>query len=110
MKRAIGFAALALLALAGCKKSEQPPDANQEVNMQEPLAPAPGPVAPTDVPPPSKPVPESNLSMAIPDEDEKPSADQQMREDAEATGMTSRVARDEAPAADTIGGATTNQQ
>lgn len=80
--------ATALLA-AGCKKAPEPPPEN--VVVEQPAPPAPVPEAT----PEPEPKPVVNEAALIPSDE--PSADEQMREDAEATGMTSRVRPIEAP-------------
>lgn len=108
--RVVIWGALVLLPLAGCHKA-QPPDEGQQVNMQEPVTPAEGPPAPTDLPQAnSAPVPPDNLAAAIPDEDAQAAKDRQVQEDAEATGMTSRLKPDEGAADQPAGGSATNQQ
>ena len=96
-RTAIAGGLLAAMALAGCSRSEpeQPPT---DVNMVEDTgvteteaAPAPVEAAPVEAPPVAPAVVEPPR--------EKPVApDEQMLDDAEATGMTARVTRDEAPA------------
>ena len=96
-RTAIAGGLLAALALAGCSRSEpeQPPT---DVNMVEDTgvteteaAPAPVEAAPVEAPPVAPAVVEPPR--------EKPVApDEQMLDDADATGMTARVTRDEAPA------------
>ena len=96
-RTAIAGSLLAAMALAGCSRSEpeQPP---ADVNMVEDTgvteteaAPAPVEAAPVEVAPPAPTVVEPPR--------EKPVApDEQMLDDADATGMTARVTRDEAPA------------
>ena len=95
-RTAIAGGLLAAMALAGCSSSEpeQPPT---DTNMVEDTgvteteaAPAPVETAPVEAPPPAPAVVEPPR--------EKPIApDEQMLDDADATGMTSRVNRDEAP-------------
>lgn len=96
-RTAIAGGLLAAMALAGCSRSEpeQPPT---DVNMIEDTgvteteaAPAPVEAAPVEAPPVAPAVVEPPR--------EKPVApDEQMLDDADATGMTARVTRDEAPA------------
>ena len=96
-RTAIAGGLLATMALAGCSRSEpeQPP---ADVNMVEDTgvteteaAPAPVEPAPVEAAPPAPAVVEPPR--------EKPIApDEQMLDDADATGMTARVTRDEAPA------------
>ncbi|MEG8024668.1 hypothetical protein QP162_09795 [Sphingomonas aurantiaca] len=96
-RTAIAGGLLAAMALAGCSRSEpeQPPT---DVNMVEDTgvteteaAPTPVEAAPVEAPPVAPAVVEPPR--------EKPVApDEQMLDDADATGMTARVTRDEAPA------------
>ena len=96
-RTAIAGGLLAAMALAGCSRSEpeQPPT---DVNMVEDTgvteteaAPTPVEAAPVEAPPAAPAVVEPPR--------EKPVApDEQMLDDADATGMTARVTRDEAPA------------
>ena len=98
------FAALAALALAagGCSQTEQPDNPDNASTLIEPLdEPA------TPIPEPDAPLPElepaltnqtENSSIAIPPE-EPTLPDMQVKEDAEATGMTARRQRDEPPEA-----------
>lgn len=86
---------LALTALAGCEKSTPEPAAPVEnmVNEAEPV----NTVAPVETP-----VPETtNLTVAEP-RDAPVDPDAQTLDDADATGMTARVRRDEAAANETI--------
>jgi len=95
-RTAIAGGLLAAMVLAGCSRSEpeQPPT---DTNMVEDAgvteteaAPAPVEAAPVEAAPPAPAVVEPPR--------EKPVApDEQMLDDADATGMTSRVTRDEAP-------------
>ena len=95
-------AALLTIGLSGCSRSsEEPAPAPVEENRMEPIdVPEPAPVdTPEPLPTPSA-TPEMNLAAEAP----PPIAlgpDEQMLDDASATGMTARAARDEAPAADT---------
>jgi hypothetical protein len=96
-RTAIAGGLLAAMALAGCSRSEpeqQPTDVNmvEDTGVTESEAAAPTPVeaAPVEVAPPAPAVVEPPR--------EKPVApDEQMLDDADATGMTSRVTRDEEP-------------
>ncbi len=96
-RTAIAGGLLAAMALAGCSRSEpeQPPtDTNMVedtgVTESEAAAPASVEAAPVEAAPPAPAVVEPPR--------EKPVApDEQMLDDADATGMTSRVTRDEAP-------------
>lgn len=84
------FAALATLTLLAACGSE--PEAPPEPAPVETVEPAPAPPAP---PPP----PVENIAEAAPVIEIEP--DQQVLEDADATGMTARVDRSEVPAQDT---------
>jgi type IV secretory pathway VirB10-like protein len=96
--RAAAIALLALSALAGCSRSnEPPPEPENDVEAVEPPAP---PV--TEAPPVAAPTPASNIADAAPEDN--PGPDQQVLDDADATGMTARVRRDEDVAADSGGG------
>ena len=95
--RAAGIAAglLALAALGGCDwLSPQPPkpEATENVVDETPSSNAAEPAAnvaiPTDV----------NAAAAVDVRDAPPPPDAQTLDDADATGMTARVNRDEAPA------------
>lgn len=97
-RTAIAGGLLTAMALAGCSRSEpeqqQPTDTNmvEDTGVTESEAAAPTPVepAPVEVAPPAPAVVEPPR--------EKPVApDEQMLDDADATGMTSRVTRDEEP-------------
>ncbi len=96
-RTAIAGGLLAAMALAGCSRSE-PEQPATDVNMVEDTgvteteaAPAPVEAAPVEAPPVAPAVVEPPR--------EKPVApDEQMLDDADATGMTARVTRDEAPA------------
>jgi PBP1b-binding outer membrane lipoprotein LpoB len=96
-RTAIAGGLLAAMALAGCSRSEpeqQPTDVNmvEDTGVTESEAAAATPVeaAPVEVAPPAPAVVEPPR--------EKPVApDEQMLDDADATGMTSRVTRDEEP-------------
>jgi hypothetical protein len=95
----IAASLLAMMAVAGCSRSEpdQPPaDTNmiedEGVTEPEAAAPAPAPVekAPTEA---------ASTANAVEPEREAPiTPDEQMLEDADATGMPARVTRDDAPA------------
>lgn len=89
----------AALTMAGCSRSEpeQPPT---DVNMVEDsgvteseaaATPPPAPVetAPTEAPP--------TVNAVEPEREAPVAPDAQMQDDADATGMTARVTRDEAP-------------
>ena len=95
-RTAIAGGLLAAMVLAGCSRSE-PEQPQTDTNMVEDAgvteteaAPAPVEAAPVEAAPPAPAVVEPPR--------EKPVApDEQMLDDADATGMTSRVTRDEAP-------------
>jgi hypothetical protein len=98
LKAAAGLAA-GLLVLAACSRSEpeQPPEADNmaEATPVEDVTPI--------APPSAEPAPVANAvdanAVAIAPPPEAPTEpDAQMLEDADATGMTARVSRDEAPA------------
>jgi hypothetical protein len=98
---AFGALLAACLLASGCKKApEEPPEAN----IQEPVEAPAAPVNEVTPPPAPAPKPEQNAAAPIPDDDDKPTVSDQTREDAEATGMTSRMQpaeaqNEEAPAA-----------
>ena len=84
----IAFAATGSLLLGACHKQQpQQPSDNQQTEAPAPVeqtqAPAP------EAPPPPKPI--KPKPKAAP----KPSADQQMLDDADATGMTSHTSSDD---------------
>jgi PBP1b-binding outer membrane lipoprotein LpoB len=88
---------LAAMALAGCSSSEpeqQPTDTNmvEDTGVTESEAAAPTPVetAPVEVAPPPPAVVEPPRETPV-------APDEQMLDDADATGMTARVTRDEEP-------------
>ena len=96
-RTAIAGGLLAAMALAGCSRSEpeQPPT---DVNMVEDTgvteteaAPAPVEAAPVEAPPVAP-------AVVKPPREKPVAPDEQMLDDADATGMTARVTRDEAPA------------
>ena len=72
-----------LLATACHKKAEEP--ANQSNAVEVPLPPPPPPVENE-----AKPEPKPKPTALVPPDDYKLSTEEQVREDAEATGMTSR--------------------
>jgi hypothetical protein len=95
---------LAMLAVVGsllgaCHKDQEQPPENvitraPEADVQKPTAPGPAPsTEPTRTAAAQSPV---LNDAAAPD----PSADQQMQDDAEATGMTSHAARDTDPSSE----------
>lgn len=98
MKTGAALAA-GLLLLAACSRSEpeQPLDENmtEQMPLDEATPDAPPSAEPTETLPPT--VDANTAAIDVPPE--APVApDAQMIEDADATGMTSRVSRDEAPA------------
>lgn len=86
--------ALLPLALAACSgEPEQPAPEGPDTNLTEAM-PTPEPL-PTEAPEPlPEPSPTPTFETAPPP---KVEPDQQMLDDAEATGMTARINRDEAP-------------
>lgn len=86
---------LALAALGGCEKSapEQPAPVENAVNEVEPV---------NLVVPEEKPVPETANAAAVEPRETPPDPDAQTQDDADATGMTARVRRDEAGSNTTI--------
>lgn len=98
--KAVTALAAGLLMLAGCSRSE-PEQPTAEDNMAEatPVEDV-SPVAPTadeSMPAEGNAVDANAVAIAPPPE-EPVAPDAQMLEDADATGMTARVSRDEAPA------------
>ena len=92
MMKTGGALAAGLLMLSACSRSE--PEPPVEENLDEATPDALPSVEPSDVPPP---VADTNTA-AIDVPPEAPVApDAQMIEDADATGMTARVSRDEQP-------------
>jgi hypothetical protein len=76
--------------VAGCHKAPEQPPENQAVETPKPVAPAPKPAPVPEKPAkPAKPV--AAKVKAAPE----PTADQQMIDDAEATGMTSHASHDD---------------
>ena len=108
-RAAIAGGLLAAMALAGCSRSEpeQPPtDMNMAEDTgvtEEEAAPAPVETAPIETPPPAPAVVEPPREKPI-------SPDEQMLDDADATGMTARINRDEAPADNESGNEAEPQQ
>jgi len=95
-----GVLAAATLTLAACSspEPEQPPE---EANAVETVAPDEAPTAAPTLEEPAPAVEPETNSAAIDVPPEAPVApDAQVLEDADATGMTARVSRDEAPAND----------
>ncbi len=94
---------LLMLAAAGsllvaCHKHAEQPDDNLTTATPEPAAPSPTPT-PTPTPKPKAP---PKIAAAKVKAAPEPTADQQMQDDADATGMTSHVSRD-ADGSDTAG-------
>ncbi|HVF95324.1 MAG TPA: hypothetical protein VM900_13505 [Sphingomonas sp.] len=89
-------AALILPVLAGCSRQEPETPAASESNAAE-IAPLPAPIEPEPSPLPT-PTP---TPSAVNPEAEPIAADEQMMDDAAATGMTARSERGEAQPADT---------
>jgi outer membrane biosynthesis protein TonB len=81
-------AAVAGLLLGGCHKQREPEPENQTTETPAPVVPEPAP-APEPVEAPT-PKPVAPKPKAAP----KPSADEQMLDDADATGMTSHANRE----------------
>lgn len=96
----LAAAALAAGGLGGCSRSEPEvaEEANAAIEQPVPDAAPPSPVAPPS--PASAPTADANSSAALPPAAET-APDEQMLEDASATGMTARASRDEADAAET---------
>jgi hypothetical protein len=93
---AMAAGALALMALAGCEKSTPEPSAPVEnmVNEAEPM----NAVAPVETP-----VPETaNAATVVDTRETPPDPDAQTQDDADATGMTARVHRDEGTTNETV--------
>ena len=90
-------AALLTIGLGGCSRSSEEP-APVEQNLVAPVEMAePAPVdTPEPLPTPSA-TPEMNLAAEVPPPI-APGPDEQMLDDASATGMTARASREEAPA------------
>ncbi len=84
------------VALAGCSGGSESPEAAPteaaEENFASPAEEAPAP-APEPLPS-AEPVPEVDTNLALPPE-EPVAPDEQVLDDADATGMTSRINRDE---------------
>jgi hypothetical protein len=81
------LAATALIVSA-CHKPPPPP---QNTTMELPAPEPQPPAAPAPLP---EPKPKAEKPVALPTDHAEPSEEEQMREDAEATGMTSRVTTD----------------
>ena len=95
-RTAIAGGLLAAMALAGCSRSEpeQPPTDTNMVDdtgvTESEAAPAPVEAASVEVAPAAP-------AVAEPPREKPIAPDEQMLDDADATGMTSRVTRDEVP-------------
>lgn len=97
MKRIILVLALAA-TLAACSRSEPEavPEANDAVERPAPpVTAAPSPVAPPTT------EPSVNMTAPVPPPPEEIGADEQMMDDASATGMTARAERDQEEATET---------
>ncbi len=96
---------LAAALLAGCSK-QQPAAPEPEANIvEEAPRPAPPPPREAEPAPPKMPDPAGNIADMLPP-DEPPSPDEQMLEDADATGLTARTAPPDVvtdPPADPVG-------
>lgn len=91
------LAAAGLLALAGCSRSEpEQPAPEENVVEAMPTESATPEAVPSAAPTATAPTPIANTADVPPDAPVAPDA--QMIDDADATGMTTRVRRDEAPA------------
>lgn len=95
--------AAALLLSACHKKPPEPQNTVMELPPVQPQQPAPPPPQPTPKPKAEKPI-------ALPADHAEPSEEEQMREDAEATGMTSRVANSSDTTAPASGGGNASQR
>lgn len=101
-RTALAAALLGLTALAGCSKPEPDAPVEMENSAVEALPTAEATADPLPTPavtaePAPAALPDANSAAA---EAETVAPDAQMLEDADATGMTARVTRDEAPAND----------
>jgi hypothetical protein len=76
--------------VAGCHKEPEQPPENQAIETPKTAAPVPKPV-----PAPEKPAKPAKPLVAKVKAAPEPTADQQMIDDAEATGMTSHAAHDD---------------
>ena len=93
-------AVLLTIGLGGCSRSGEAPAPVEENRMEPIKMPEPPPVdTPEPLPTPSA-TPETNLAAKAPPAI-APGPDEQMLDDASATGMTARASRDEVPAVDT---------
>jgi hypothetical protein len=93
-------AALLTLGLGACSRSNDEARPVEENDMQAIELPEPVPSETPEPTPTPSPTPATNLADAAPPP-VAPAPDEQMLDDASATGMTARVARGEASATDT---------
>ncbi len=77
----------AVLLTSACHKAKQPPANKESVAEPESVAPPPAENIVNEAPP----APPPKKTALVPPDSYSPSAEEQMREDAEATGMTSRL-------------------
>ena len=99
-KTIVAVLAAGLLGLAGCSRSgpDQPLDDNA-LGLDEPMSNATDEIAPVETPTAEPtPAPDANAVAIAPPPEEPVKPDAQVLDDADATGMTARVTRDEAPA------------
>ena len=97
-------AALSVAGISGCSRSaDEPAPIENEDRAATPARTADLPAAPaaTASPTPIVEEPITNASIADIPPEEPPAPDQQMLDDAAATGMTARASREDEPAADT---------
>ena len=95
--------AAGLLAISACSRSEpEGPMDDNALGLDQPMTNASGDVAPVETPTTApEPTPDANAAAAMEPPPEAPiKPDAQVLDDADATGMTARVTRDEAPARD----------
>jgi hypothetical protein len=106
---AAAFAMLALFAVAGCSNQEQ--DIVPETNTEAPVeTPAPVTEEPAvAAPEPARPV-EEPANLVAPPPEEPIAPDAQMLDDADATGMTARLSREDAVESDDAAPAETDRQ
>lgn len=112
VRRGLAGCALGLLLLAGCSGSNDAPPPEDNLAADEIAEPQPLPEENMPAPPPEdraapEPEPATNVAEALPSET-PPTVDEQMLEDAAATGMTARTTPDvvTAPPSDPVGAAT----
>jgi hypothetical protein len=103
--RTMTVAALAagLLAVSACSRSEpEGPMDDNALGLDQPMTNGTDDIAPVETPSAiPEPTPDANAAAAIEPPPEAPiKPDAQVLDDADATGMTARVTRDEAPARD----------